>query len=458
MRLHAFAMLALLTGACVHGDRHVFTPMGQVQLTMAPVAAAATSSEPMPAEIKPYAVSLPTPAASEYTSYEASIQLYGPPGQPYAYALVCDGGSLTGSIMVPERHQPAAPLPPPPPAEPITGAAVVQVPGGEVGVGVQVRPTPPPPGFTEPVAVTPFVEQSIGAVQPRTANSCSIAMWSEAGTPTQLPVTVVWNQRFDQGEASADARAEHARVQLTAALALRARLRGHLVKLGADPDLRARIALQRQQDEAKARAARAYRLEAERAERARIEQHRYTDGIELRARYKARWVAMGADPGKWQRERTARETARAADLAEARERQAEVEARDSAARERARLAQQARLRVEAEARAQAEAEIRAHYAAALRVRGQVRLRLEAQGAVPRPPMPAAQVETPPAAPYASAAWVTGHWMWNGGAWVWVGGRWEVPPVPGQVWVGPLRVVIDGGTVVRPGAWVKVRVR
>jgi hypothetical protein len=46
--------------------------------------------------------------------------------------------------------------------------------------------------------------------------------------------------------------------------------------------------------------------------------------------------------------------------------------------------------------------------------------LNAPGAPPPP-----RVERRPAAPFADAVWVDGHWGWRDGRWAWTRGHWDV---------------------------------
>jgi hypothetical protein len=66
-----------------------------------------------------------------------------------------------------------------------------------------------------------------------------------------------------------------------------------------------------------------------------------------------------------------------------------------------------------------------------------------------PPAPFSEVRAAPAAP--GMVWVEGYWHWNGVQYVWIPGHWESPP-PGQTWLAPRYVVVEGRYVYHAGRW------
>jgi hypothetical protein len=93
-----------------------------------------------------------------------------------------------------------------------------------------------------------------------------------------------------------------------------------------------------------------------------------------------------------------------------------------------------------------EAEAAAEVDVAMRVRGQLRGQLVASGAIEKPPMPEALVETQGTTPFAGAVWMPGAWTWSGARWSWTKGSWrdDRPTV-----VRKRRVVIHRPVVVVP---------
>jgi hypothetical protein len=208
------------------------------------------------------------------------------------------------------------------------------------------------------------------------------------------------------------------------AIALRGDVLVRLVRLGADPGYRRRL------EEARLRAhwEEQRRLFAEKQaaeERLRLER---AWAIDLRGRMLAGLVARGADPD-FRRKRD----------------EAEIRAFE---------AEQRHL---AEARREAAARVELSMREALDLRVGLKLALRAQGAVDRPPPPPPVAESPPPAPYAGAVWIDGQQVWNGIAWIWQAGHYERPPAVGTLWVPPTNIVVSGTVVVRPGAWVSVRI-
>jgi hypothetical protein len=65
---------------------------------------------------------------------------------------------------------------------------------------------------------------------------------------------------------------------------------------------------------------------------------------------------------------------------------------------------------------------------ALRARAQLSFYMLEQGAIARPPMPAAIAEEPGPAPYDGAQWAAGTWRWIAGRWQWRSGQWTDPDV------------------------------
>lgn len=68
-----------------------------------------------------------------------------------------------------------------------------------------------------------------------------------------------------------------------------------------------------------------------------------------------------------------------------------------------------------------------------------------------PPPPATRVVVRPAAPYAGAVWVEGHYQWNGAQYVWVPGHY-VQNRPGYVFVQPRWVNQGGRYTYVAGGW------
>jgi hypothetical protein len=66
-----------------------------------------------------------------------------------------------------------------------------------------------------------------------------------------------------------------------------------------------------------------------------------------------------------------------------------------------------------------------------------------------PPPPLTEGPANPGGP--GLVWVSGYWHWNGVQYVWIPGHWENPP-PGQMWLGPRYVVVDGRYVYHAGRW------
>jgi hypothetical protein len=188
---------------------------------------------------------------------------------------------------------------------------------------------------------------------------------------------------------------------------VRASVRGALVAMGADPELRARQraeAQARAEAEANARAqaeaeARA-RAQAELDARARIDAQVRARAWDVRGGVVAWLTSCGGDPYRRQREREAQ--ARRDD---------ERRARDEA--------EAVRVRAQADAIARAEAE---REQAALDVRQAQIAILVSLGGVMRPPMPAPVDENPSPGPD-GATWVAGHWEWDAPQWVWQPGFW-----------------------------------
>lgn len=171
----------------------------------------------------------------------------------------------------------------------------------------------------------------------------------------------------------------------TAALEVRTRLSGQLVAVGASAQVRqTRIAA-----EATARA----RVQAEAQARAQV-------ALDLEAR--TRTAAY-----EWRREYLFYLEG---------ECHANPRHRDEVAAERARVAQQQIDRVQV------------RLDLALRTRAQLSYYFLQQGAVARPPMPAAIAEVAGATPFDGARWTAGSWAWLGGKWVWHAGYWSDPDV------------------------------
>jgi len=70
-----------------------------------------------------------------------------------------------------------------------------------------------------------------------------------------------------------------------------------------------------------------------------------------------------------------------------------------------------------------------------------------------PPRPATVVVARPAAPYAGAQWVEGHYQWNGAQYVWVDGYW-VESRPGYAFVQPRWERQGGRYVYVQGGWAQ----
>jgi hypothetical protein len=209
------------------------------------------------------------------------------------------------------------------------------------------------------------------------------------------------------------------------AISLRGDVLLRLVGLGADPGYRRHL------EEARLRAhweeqRRLYAEKQAAEERLRLER---AWAIDLRGRLLGGLLARGADPD-FRRKRD----------------EAEIRAFE---------AEQRRL---AEAKREAAARVELEMRDALDLRVGLKLALRAEGAVDRPPPPPPIAESPPPAPYAGAVWIEGRQLWNGIAWIWQGGHYERPPAAGTLWVPPTNIVVSGTVVVRPGAWVSVRVR
>jgi hypothetical protein len=66
-----------------------------------------------------------------------------------------------------------------------------------------------------------------------------------------------------------------------------------------------------------------------------------------------------------------------------------------------------------------------------------------------PPAPLAEPRAAPAAP--GMVWVEGYWHWNGVQYVWIPGHWDSPP-PGQMWLAPRYMVVEGRYVYHAGGW------
>ena len=70
---------------------------------------------------------------------------------------------------------------------------------------------------------------------------------------------------------------------------------------------------------------------------------------------------------------------------------------------------------------------------------------------PPPPGNRVVVSARPAAPYAGAVWVEGHYEWRGNRHVWVRGRW-IRPRAGHMYVQPRWVRRGNGWVYEAGRW------
>ena len=212
-------------------------------------------------------------------------------------------------------------------------------------------------------------------------------------------------------------RQERARLEaewLGLAWDVRADLQASLIGLGADPGRRRRQIEEQARLEAAAyvqarqerEAALELELQAQREAELRFRAD-FQAGLDLRADLSADLIGLGADP-------------------DYRRRQAEERAHWEA-QERARLEREQMLaewtttqqRLEADLRARGDQQAAADASAGLQVE------VQATVDVPRPPRPAARVETRPAAPAQGAIWIPGEWVWDGLAWVWAGGRWEL---------------------------------
>ncbi len=68
-----------------------------------------------------------------------------------------------------------------------------------------------------------------------------------------------------------------------------------------------------------------------------------------------------------------------------------------------------------------------------------------------PPPPQQVVVAQPAAPYAGAVWVAGHWEWNGAQHVWIQGHY-IQPRAGHVYVQPRWERRGQGWVYVQGSW------
>ncbi len=191
---------------------------------------------------------------------------------------------------------------------------------------------------------------------------------------------------------------------------------------------RVQIRLQEQEVARQAKAQRDWARQEEQRRRWEIQAQAAQAGLHLRGELVVRLQADGADPGL-----------------RAREQQEEMQRWQ---------AEQAQL---AEQRRQAEEELRAELEASLEIRGEVKEHLQLMGAVDRPPRPADQIETPPAAPFDNAVWIGGEWSWDGAQWVWITGHYEEAPARDVVYVPAVHVEVHGSiTVTSPGRWVKMK--
>lgn len=225
------------------------------------------------------------------------------------------------------------------------------------------------------------------------------------------------------------------------AVVVRGALQASLIARGADPELRARIAAEREAEararaaidaeararreaEARARIEAEARVRAEAEARARAEaEARVRAEAELRLRISVAATATrqhvlaylvgvcGADPDAYARRQRAR---------------ADEERRIADARARRDAELQARLDAEARVRAEHDAARQRRLAAALDARAEVTAYLRWLGAIEKPPMPAPLDEDRGPPPLDGAVWIAGEWVWRGGAWVWITGGWTIP--------------------------------
>jgi len=223
--------------------------------------------------------------------------------------------------------------------------------------------------------------------------------------------------------------------RLAGAIAVRGRLRDSLIAQGADPELQARMLVEREAElrirldvEARAQAELDARLQAEAAARDEARWQREQDelhaelavraeievrvdaALEVRARLAASLIAQGADPDYQWRLRAQRDE----------------ELRLRAEADDARL-----WAVQAE-RDRLGAERARRYDGAIAARLDLLAYLEGLGAFAPPPMPAPLYEDTGESPGSGSVWIAGEWVWRGRQWQWITGGWSIPSGPATV--------------------------
>ncbi len=260
----------------------------------------------------------------------------------------------------------------------------------------------------------------------------------------RLQVDLRARQQRERTAAEARVRAEES---IRLGLALRVDLQGYLIALGADPLFRMRQLDEAMRLEDQARAEE-LRLAAE--ARAR-DMETFRLGMTIRGNFAGYLVGLGADPDhrRWEAEQAALAVPVALGVRDDLVRVLISLGADPTYRQQ-QWEEEQRLRVEQAMQWEAELD------AGLALRELLRWRLVALGAVERPPMPPAPVETVPPAPFAGAVWIDGGYVWRGGSWIWVAGQWTSGTATAGLQLGGLTLGA-GGALVVPGGSVSIEV-